>query len=103
MRNVFDVILAPVVTEKATRQQETQNVYTFIVHKDANKHEIREAVETAWGVDVEEVWTSRYPGKARRAFLGRMSRNAPIGRRPSYKKALVRLAEGDSIEFYEVG
>jgi large subunit ribosomal protein L23 len=95
--------VAPVVTEKATAEQEAHNVYTFIVHRNANKHQIAEAVQAAWDVEVEAVWTARYPGKARRAFLGRMSRGAPVGKRPEFKKAMVRLAQGDSIEFYEVG
>jgi large subunit ribosomal protein L23 len=103
MRDVYDVIVAPVVTEKATNQQADQNVYTFIVHPDANKHQIAKAVEAAWDVVVEDVRTARYQGKARRAFMGRMNPRAPVGRRPAYKKAMVRLAEGDQIEFYEVG
>jgi large subunit ribosomal protein L23 len=103
MRDVYDVIVAPVVTEKATNRQADQNVYTFIVHPDANKHQIAKAVETAWDVVVEDVRTARYPGKARRAFMGRMSPRTPVGRRPAFKKAMVRLAAGDHIEFYEVG
>jgi large subunit ribosomal protein L23 len=103
MRDHFDVILGPVITERATQLQEEQNVYTFIVHPDANKHQIADAVEKGWDVVVEKVRTAQYRGKARRAFIGRMNQRSPIGRRPSYKKALVRLAEGDKIEFYEAG
>ena len=103
MRDHFDVSLAPVITERATQLQEEQNVYTFIVHPDANKHQIAEAVEKGWDVVVEDVRTARYRGKARRAFVGRMSQRSPVGRRPEYKKALVRLAQGDQIEFYEAG
>jgi large subunit ribosomal protein L23 len=103
MRDVYDVIIAPVVTEKATAEQESENVYTFIVHRDANKHQIAKAVEAAWDVEVEEVWTARYQGKSRRSFLGRMAPQSRTGQRPAYKKARVRLAEGDSIELYEVG
>jgi large subunit ribosomal protein L23 len=103
MRDVYDVILAPVVTEKATREQENRNVYTFIVHPGANKAQIRTAVETAWDVVVEEVRTARYAGKARRSLMGRMARTRKVGRRPAFKKAMVRLAEGDHIEFYEMG
>jgi large subunit ribosomal protein L23 len=102
MRDAYDVIIAPVVTEKATLGQETQNVYTFIVHKDANKHQIAKAVETAWDVQVKDVRTARYPGKARRSAMGGKGGRI-VGRIPGYKKALVRLAEGDSIELYEVG
>jgi large subunit ribosomal protein L23 len=103
MRDVYDVIVSPVITEKATSQQAEENVYTFIVHPDANKHQIAAAVEKTWDVVVEDVRTARYQGKARRAFMGRMSPRSPVGRRPAYKKAMVRLAEGDQIEFYEVG
>ncbi len=103
MRDVYDVILAPVVTEKATREQEEQNVYTFICHPKANKAQIHEAVEAAWDVIVEDVRTARYVGKARRSLMGRFNRTAKVGRRPAFKKAMVRLAEGDHIEFYELG
>ena len=79
------------------------NVYTFVVAKEANKIEIGHAVEKLWDVKVENVRTMVYAGKDRRALMGRMSRNRNVGRRPSYKKAMVTLAEGDHIEFYEVG
>ncbi len=103
MRDVWDVIVRPVVTEKSAQSIEALNVYTFIVDEKANKIEIGQAVEKIWDVKVEGVRTMRYPGKARQAFLGRMSRDRNVGRRASYKKALVTLAEGDRIEFYEVG
>jgi len=103
MRDLHDVILSPVVTERATAQQEEQNVYTFIVHPDANKHQIAKAVEAAWDVVVEDVRTARYQGKSKRAFLGRMNPRSPVGKKAAFKKAMVRLAEGDRIEFYEVG
>lgn len=103
MRDIHDVIVAPVVTEKATRFQEEQNVYTFIVHPKANKAQIAEAIEAAWDVEVEEVRTARYQGKMRRSLLGQMARMREMGRRPAYKKAMVRLAPGDYIELYELG
>ena len=103
MRSHYDVIVRPVVTEKSARDIDERNVYTFIVDNGANKVEIGQAVEKIWDVKVESVRTMRYAGKARRAFLCRMSRERSIGRRPSYKKAMVTLAEGDHIEFYEVG
>lgn len=103
MRSHFDVIVRPVVTEKSARDIEERNVYTFIVDKGANKVEIREAVEKIWDVNVQGVRTMRYAGKARRPLLGRMSRERNVGRRPSYKKAMVTLSEGDQIEFYEIG
>lgn len=103
MRDPHDVILSPVVTEKTAAQMEARSVYTFIVSKDANKIEIGQAVERLWDVSVRDVRTMRYAGKARRSFLGQMAKNWQKGRRPSFKKAVVQLAEGDHIEFYEVG
>lgn len=102
MREAYEVIIAPVVTEKTTEQMEG-STYTFIVSNDANKIEISHAVEKLWDVTVRDVRTMRYSGKAKRAFMGRMSRNQSKGRRPSFKKAVVQLAEGDHIELYEAG
>lgn len=103
MRDLYDVIVAPVMTEKATGATEADNVYTFVVHPKANKAQIAAAVEKAWDVRVEDVRTASYAGKERRAFMGRFIRSRKVGRRPAWKKAMVRLAEGDSIEFYELG
>lgn len=103
MRDVYDVILAPVVTEKTALQMEAENVYTFIVSSDANKIEIGKAIERIWDVTVEDVRTMKYAGKARRSFLGRMAKNYQKGRRAGFKKAVVQLAEGDHIELYEAG
>ncbi len=103
MRDVYDVIYSPVVTEKSARAIEGDNVYTFIVNKSANKIDIARAIEKLWDVKVDHVRTMRYAGKVKRALLGRMSRNPKYGRRPAFKKAVVQLAEDDHIEFYEVG
>ncbi len=103
MSDVYDVIYAPVITEKSAEAIEEDNVYTFVVDKKANKIEISRAVETIWDVKVSDVRTMRYNGKAKRALMGRLSRNPKIGRRPAFKKAVVQLVEGDRIEFYEVG
>ncbi len=103
MRDAYDIIKEPIVTEKSAIAAELDNVYAFVVDNDANKIEIAHAVEKIWDVKVEAVRTMRYAGKARRSLMGRMSRTRNVGRRPSYKKALVTLAEGDTIEFYEVG
>jgi large subunit ribosomal protein L23 len=103
MSDIYDVILAPVVTEKTAQQMEEENVYTFIVAGTANKIEIGRAVERLWDVTVQDVRTMRYAGKVKRSFLGRMARNHQAGRRPSYKKAVVQLGEGDHIELYEAG
>ena len=103
MRDAYDVIVAPVVTEKTTGQMEAGNIYTFIVSKDSNKIEIGQAIEKLWDVTVKDVRTMRYAGKAKRASMGRMSRSQKKGRRPSFKTAVVQLAEGDFIELYEAG
>ena len=102
MREAYDVIVAPVVTEKTTAQMEA-SLYTFIVNERAKKHEIARAIEALWDVKVTDVRTMRYPGKAKRALLGRMVKNWELGRTPSYKKAVVQLVQGDEIELYEMG
>jgi large subunit ribosomal protein L23 len=92
--NIHDVIRRPIVTEKSNIGREEQNLVTFAVAPDANKHQIRRAVEELFDVNVLEVRTMRMRGKMRR--LGRFA-----GQKPEWKKAVVRLAEGQSIEFFE--
>ena len=103
MSEVYDVIIQPMVSEKTTRQMEAGNIYTFKVAGSANKIDIARAVEKLFDVNVLNVRTMNYAGKARRALMGRMSKSQDIGRRSSFKKAVVTLAEGDRIEFYEAG
>lgn len=88
------IIVQPLVTEKSTVAREMGNQYSFKVHPRANKHEIARAVEEIFGVSVVKVRTMRMQGK-----LKRLGRN--VGRRPSWKKAVVTLAEGDSVDFFE--
>jgi large subunit ribosomal protein L23 len=94
MRDPREVILRPVVTEASAVLQEERHTYTFIVAKDSNKIEIRNAVQSLFGVSVQDVRTANYPSKVRR--VGRST-----GRKSGYKKALVKLVEGDSIDVYE--
>ena len=105
MRDAHEILVSPVVTEKTTEQMESENVYTFIVSKDANKIEIRSAVERMWDVTVDDVRTMRYAGKARSSQMARLSKNRAggNGRRASFKKAVVKVADGDHIELYEMG
>ena len=103
MRDAYDIIYAPVITEKTSRQMELDTVYTFIVDKNANKIEIGQAVERIWDVTVKDVRTMRYSGKARKSHMGRMAKNPAVGRRASFKKAVIQLAEGEHIELYEAG
>jgi large subunit ribosomal protein L23 len=101
MREPHQIIVQPVVSEKTTRQMEEGNTYTFKVAGDANKIEVKRAIEKLFDVTVTDVRTMSYRGKAKRSFLGRASKD--MGRRASFKKAVVTLAEGDHIELYEVG
>ncbi len=94
MRDPREVVIRPVVTERTTELGEEQNAYTFVVTKDANKIEIRHAIERLFSVKVASVNTLNYRGKWRR--VGRS-----LGRRPGYKKAIVKLAEGERIDVYE--
>lgn len=103
MSEPYNVIIAPVVSEKSTRQMEATNTYTFKVAVGANKTEIAKAVEKLFDVTVTDVRTMNYAGKAKRALMGRMSKSNALGRRASFKKAIVTLAEGDHIELYELG
>ncbi|MEA2499466.1 MAG: large subunit ribosomal protein [Actinomycetota bacterium] len=88
-----DVILAPVVSEKSYSLLDL-NSYTFVVHPDANKTEIRQAVEKIWDVKVLSVNTVNRKGKRKRF-------RQTVGRRPDSKRAVVKLAEGDKIEIFE--
>lgn len=92
--NVHDVIRRPVVTEKSTVGREEHNLATFAVDPRATKHDIRRAVEELFDVRVTAVRTMRPPRKKKR-----VGRN--VGRRAEWKKAIVELAEGQSIEFFE--
>jgi large subunit ribosomal protein L23 len=92
--NLHDIILRPVVTEKSTLAREEASVVTLAVDPRANKHQIKAAVEALFRVDVRSVRTIRMPQKTRR--VGRT-----IGNKPEWKKAIVTLAEGQKIEFFE--
>lgn len=94
--NIHEVIRAPVVTEKSDHLRETENAYTFEVDRRASKHEIKAAMKQFFGVDVVDVRTAIYRGKTKR-----MGRN--IGRRSNWKKAIVVLKEGQSIDFFNLG
>ena len=88
-----DVILAPVVSEKSYSLIDN-NAYTFLVHPDANKTEIRQAVERIWEVKVVSVNTLNRKGKSKRFRF-------TTGKRADTKRAVVKLAEGDKIEIFE--
>ena len=89
---VHDIILRPVVTEHAARLTERHNKYTFRVHRDANKIQIREAVKTLFNVKVTKVHTINMPAKRK----GGLRVRTP-GIRSPWKKAIITLAKGDTI------
>lgn len=91
--NPRDLLLRPIITEK-TSQMMQENKYTFQVPLDANKVEIRQAVEAVFGVKVVNVNTIRVMGKTKR--MGKY-----VGKRSDYKKAIVKLAEGNTISLFE--
>ena len=94
MKDARQIIIRPIVTEKSTVLRDTCNQYSFRVVPNASKIQIANAVEELFEVRVTKVRTIRMQGK-----LKRLGRN--VGRRPAWKKAIVTLAEGDSVDFFE--
>ena len=93
----MDIIIKPVITEKMTEMGETLNRYGFVVNRKANKLQIKKAVEDLYGVEVISVNTMTYRGKTKSRF----TRTGVIsGKTASYKKAIVTVAEGETIDFY---
>ncbi len=92
--DIYSVIIEPHITEKANLQKEANNQVTFKVQKKANKIEIKKAVEALLKTRVLEVRTVNVRGKKRRMGLR-------VGKRPDWKKAIVKLAPGENIEFFE--
>ena len=88
------IIMRPVVTEKSSAAQQDRGEYTFRVASDATKTSIRGAIEKLFGVKVTNVWTANQRGKEKRM-------GTTMGRRPNWKKAIVKLRAGDSIEIFE--
>ncbi|HZM31888.1 MAG TPA: 50S ribosomal protein L23 [Acidimicrobiales bacterium] len=95
MKDPRDVIVAPIVSEKSYALME-DGVYTFKVHPSASKPEIRDAVQSIFGVRVAKVNTLNRPGKRKRN-----RRTFTYGKRPDTKRAIVTLAEGDSIDLFQ--
>ena len=93
MPTLYQTIVRPIVTEQSSMAYQERGEYTFEVHPEATKPAIRQAVERLWGVKVTGVWTSQQRGKTRR--VGRS-----VGRRSDWKKAIVKLREGDTIETF---
>ena len=94
MEQYYQIIHHPIISEKSTDLKGINNQLVFKVAMDANKVEIKKAIEAIFGVKVLSVRTMRVMGKRKR--LGRF-----MGKRPDWKKAIVKLKEGDSIDFFE--
>ncbi len=92
-----EVLIKPVITEKANNQQEKLKRFAFKVNRKANKLEIKKAVEEFYGVTVEEVNTLIVPGKNKTRFT---KAGYLKGVKKGYKKAMITLAEGDTIDLY---
>jgi large subunit ribosomal protein L23 len=94
MPTKHEIVVRPLITEKTSARYQERTEYAFEVHPEASKPQIRQAIEELFGVKVTNVWTANQRGKEKR--MGRS-----IGRRPNWKKAIVTLREGDSIEVFE--
>jgi large subunit ribosomal protein L23 len=92
--DIYQVIKEPHITEKGTQQKQLANQICFEVHKRANKIEIRRAVETLFKVKVVDVKTMNILGKKRR-----VGKN--MGKKPDWKKAIVTLAKGENVDFFD--
>ena len=93
----MNILIKPIVTEKMTSQGDKMNRYGFLVDRHANKIQIKSVVEKTYGVTVAEVNTMKYSGKQK----SRITRGGIIsGKRNSYKKAIITLAKGETIDFY---
>ncbi len=93
-RDIYSVLTAPLITEKATLVNETGNQIIFRVRPEADKGAIKRAIETLFKVKVKKIHTIQYLGKQRRV-------GKSVGRRSAWKKAYVTLAEGNRIDFFE--
>jgi large subunit ribosomal protein L23 len=92
--DLHGILLQPLLTEKITAMRESNNTVSFLVHPDANRVQIKQAVETLLKVKVERVNVMNVRGKVKR--LGRFS-----GQRADWKKAFVKLKQGEKLELYE--
>ena len=91
----MSILVKPIITEKATNDSELFNRYAFVVDKSANKVEIKEAVEAAYGVSISSVKTLNYPIQRNTKYT---KKGLVTGIKSGYKKAIVQLAEGESID-----
>jgi len=99
MKNAREIIIAPIFSEKTSMMKDVYNEYTFQVSMNANKIEIKRAIEKIFEVDVVSVNTMRYKGKPQRFLRGN---RANEGFRPNWKKAIVTLKSGQTIADFEI-
>jgi large subunit ribosomal protein L23 len=93
----MNILLRPVITEKATADSELKNRFTFLVDTNANKVQIKNAVESTYGVSVDKVRTMRYGAERKTRFT---KTGLQKGKSATTKKAIVQVSEGDTIDFY---
>lgn len=93
----MQILIKPIVTEKLNEQSEKLNSFGFVVNKNANKLQIKKAVEEMYNVTVERVNTMNYAGKVKSRYT---KSGVQVGKTAAYKKAIVTLVEGDKIDFY---
>ena len=93
----MNILLKPVITEKATADSELKNRFTFLVDTNANKVQIKKAVEETYGVSVEKVRTLRYGAERKTRYT---KTGLQKGKTNSTKKAIIQVADGDAIDFY---
>lgn len=94
--NIHEVIRGPIVTEKSDQDRDANNAFAFVVDRRASKDEIKAAVRKFFGVEPIDVRTSIYRGKIKRV-------GQTIGQRPNWKKAIIVLAEGETIDIFDLG
>jgi len=93
----MDILIRPIITEKATAQSENANCYAFEVERKANKVQIKKAVESFYGVNIESVRTMIVPAKRSIKYT---KRGVVEGRKSAYKKAIVEVRSGEVIDLY---
>ena len=97
MNILSEILLKPILTEKLTGQEESLSRYGFLVHRSANKVQIKKAVEEMYGITVESVNTMRYAGKDKSRFT---RAGSIAGRANHFKKAIITVRKGEKIDFY---
>jgi len=97
MTTIYDVLVRPLITEKSSYQSGSLNQYSFVVDGKASKTMVKDAVETLFDVDVVRVNIINAPAKRGR----RARRRRLLVRRPAFKKAIITLAEGETLEIFE--